>query len=169
MAGLPGRELVMEDLKVCSALVSQSINHRNGATGGRKELRSRRGLLAQNPSLWGCLMSICRHLLLSSKESGTPFRYLQWPSHSLSPPCCPHHLLTVPEKPRLFVLVKTQPSRQPLGLSTSLSAPESQGWDLHLSLLLPFSYRPTGQDTGLGSLLSVFSCVTLGQPLLKGP
>lgn len=114
-------------------------------------------------------MSICRHLLLSSKESGTPFRYLQWPSHSLSPPCCPHHLFTVPEKPRLFVLVKTQPSRQPLGLSTSLSAPESQGWDLHLSLLLPFSYRPTGQDTGLGSLLSVFSCVTLGQPLLKGP
>lgn len=84
MAGLPGRELVMEDLKVCSALVSQSINHRNGATGGRKELRPRRGLLAQNPSLWGCLMSICRHLPLSSKESGTPFRYLQWPSLTVS-------------------------------------------------------------------------------------
>lgn len=33
--GLPGRELVMEDLKVCLPWsASQSINHHDGATGG---------------------------------------------------------------------------------------------------------------------------------------
>lgn len=59
------------------------------------------------------------------------------------------HLPTVLEKQRLFIVVKIQPFRQPLGLGISLSAPESQGWDLYLCLQLTSSYRPTGQDTGL--------------------
>lgn len=85
---------------------------------------------------------------------------LTTPPHCTPPPTI---LLTVLEKPWLFVLVKTQPFRVSVDLGTSSPAPEGPGRDLRLHLLLTSSHRPTGHGTALSGIPRA----SLGQPQVE--
>lgn len=87
--------------------------------------------------------------------------YPQWPSPSLTPPAALSFADRIRETMGACVV-------ETAGLGTSLSALEGPGWALHLCLLLTPSCRASGKGPRLPSLLSLFSCMTLGQPLLRG-
>ena len=95
-----------------------------GGNRSQRELRSKRGLLTQNPG--DGLYPSADSTLFRANRAAAPWGAWSGQVTHCPHPAAPTTLLTEPEKPWVLVLAQTQPFSRSLGLNTTLSAQEGR-------------------------------------------